>query len=170
MKTPMPAAAALLLLIAASAFANPPDNDETPLLQGLSPGAQKFFQRSAEVRAGYAETDAYRHFLRDRDGDGKIDVMDRDGYLHLQTGFNGYVANPALYGGAPTSSPAVFYRYVRDCRTKETLERQVIVTDHNYLNYIGGDRYEQQCVLDGTPDEYYVESLQKLEPDDGSTS
>ena len=39
-----------------------------------------------------------------------------------------------------------------------------------YTNFVGGDRYQQQCVMDGSPDEYYVESKDKLEGDDDPVS
>ncbi|TAL27604.1 MAG: hypothetical protein EPN97_17210 [Alphaproteobacteria bacterium] len=163
----MLAAASLLSIISVSAFAGSQDDREGALFLNLSPAAQQFFQRSVEIRAGYAEGDAYKHFLRDRDGDGKIDVMDKDGYLRLRTGDNGYATNPAFYGRTASSSPEIFYRYVRDCETRQTIERQAIETNGEYKNFVGGDRYQQQCVLDGTADEYYVESRQKLEEGEG---
>lgn len=161
----MLAAASLLSIISVSAFAGSEEDREGALFLNLSPAAQVFFQRSVKIRAGYTEADAYKNFLRDRDGDGEIDVMDRDGYLHLRTGDNGYFANPALYVGFVSPSPEVFYRYVRDCKTRQTIERQMIETNGEYKNFTGGDRYQQQCILDGTADEYYVESRQKLEDD-----
>jgi hypothetical protein len=161
----MLAAASLFCIISASSFAQSQDDREGALFRNLSPAAQKFFQRSVEIRAGYTEAEAYKHFLRDRDGDGKIDIMDRDGYLRLRTGDNGYAANPDFYGHTPAASPEVFYRYIKDCKTKQTIERQRIETNGQYMNFVGGDRYEQQCVMDGSADAYYVESLQKLEGD-----
>lgn len=169
MKMRILAAAALLLSMplvsSSSSFADGLDN-ERALLNNLSPEGQRFFVRSMEIRSEMPENDAYKHFQRDRDGDGKIDVMDKDGYLHLHVSYNGYNANPAFYGGpAASPSPVVFYRYVKDCKTHVTIERQIIETDGSYGNFVGGDRYEQQCVMDGTMDEYYVESADKLDKD-----
>src|SRR5437773_467623 len=97
-------------------------------------------------------------------------ILDENGYLHLQPGNNGYAPNPQLYKNIPNTVPSVFYRYVKDCATKTTIERQVIDTSGGYGNYIGGDRYQEQCIGDGSFDAYYVESGTSLEPTSGPTA
>lgn len=155
----------LVGLVAAGCYIQAPGEDA--LLNGLTPEAKIFFKRSIEIRKSYVEANAYKNFQRDRDRDGKIDAMDQYGYLHLKTEnpiSNNYTPNPDLYGDSiPKEIPAVFYRYVKDCKTRETIERQIIDTTAGYQNYIGGDRYEQQCILDDSADQYYLESKTKLE-------
>lgn len=136
--------------------------DETSLLKALNESGKSFFTKSMSIRAQYSESSPYKHFQRDRDGDGNIDVMDANGYLHLYPG-GGYSPNPALYNNIPSEIPPSFYRYIKDCKTKVTIERQMIFTKNGYKNYIGDDRYEQQCLLDGSSDQFYVESNERLE-------
>jgi hypothetical protein len=137
-------------------------DSELSLLNGLTPAAQSFFKNSIEIRKSYQEYNAYKHFLRDRDSNGQIDVMDADGYLHLNPP-GGYEPNPDLYQNIPKTIPTIFYRYVKDCATKTTIERQIISTSNSYSNYIGSDRYQEQCIGDGSYDNYYVESKTALE-------
>jgi len=139
---------------------------EKHLLAGLSESGRQFFSHSMEMRTRYAQSRAYKYFERDRDTDGKIDVMDANGYLHLYPGNNGYAPNSKLYENVPSSVPGFFYRYVKDCETRITIERQVIYTIGGYANYIGSDRYSAQCIADGSPDNYYVESATALEGGD----
>jgi hypothetical protein len=52
-------------------------------------------------------------------------------------------------------------RTVRDCRTKAALgPEQTIDLSTGYSNYKCGNRYQEQCVDDGSADSYYVESCQ----------
>lgn len=75
----------------------------------------------------------------------------------------GWVPNPESYQDRmPSSIPEFFYRTVRDCKTKAILDEQVIFTYNGYSNYIGGSRYEAQCVQDGTADQFYEESDHRL--------
>lgn len=131
--------------------------DEKDLLINLSPEAKNFFRRSIEIRREYPDSSPFKIFVRDRDRDGLIDVMDTGGYLHLTPRWS------ASQVGSVPGVPSVFYRYVRDCPTRETIERQIIDTSYGYANYGGADRYEEQCINDGSFDAYYVESLTPLE-------
>lgn len=128
------------------------DDDEEKLLQGLHPPAQAFFRQSMAVRAEYPENHPYKHFNRDRDGDGKVDVMDAAGYLWLVP--PGRIA----LDDDDLQTPRVLYRLVKDCKTKLTVERQVIDLMSGYGNTTFTDRYQQQCIDDGTMDNYYVET------------
>ena len=131
---------------------------EFDLLRNLTPEAQAWFTQSIKVRAGWPDTPDWpnKYFQRDRDGDGFIDQMDERGYLHIVPNRGG------------SGEPASFYRYLKDCRTRVTVERQeVLVT----AGYDGGfvtqerpyeDLYEFHC-FDGTFDTYYVDSLNPVE-------
>jgi hypothetical protein len=101
------------------------------------------------VRAEYPESHPYKHFNRDRDNNNEIDVMDADGYLWLV---------PRYASQNRAKKPAVLYRLVKDCATKQTIERQVIDISYGYGNVTLTDRYQEQCISDGTMDNYYVES------------
>jgi hypothetical protein len=135
---------------------------EQYIIDELSPQARAFFTESMKIRACYPDKNLYKHFSRDRDNDGKIDQMNSDGYLIL---------GPALSRITETTDAkkaTVFFRYVKDCATKRTIERQII-------NSLGGygpsgdvrtgttDLYERQCIFDGSFDNYYVESSVLLE-------
>lgn len=140
---------------------------EATLLDNLTPDAQAFFNQSIAIRAKYNESHPYKHFARDRDGDGQIDVMDANGYLNLAPRNTGYAPNPALYGedAVPKDAPRYVYRLVRDCATKKTIERQIIDISQGYGNYTLTDRYQQQCIDDGSFDNYYVETPDAKEDD-----
>jgi hypothetical protein len=132
-----------------------PSDSEEKILQRLSPEAQAFYKRSLQVRHGYPEDNGYRNFK-------SAFLMDYNGYITIKPQ-SGYTPNPDLYSDIPSSIPAQFYRYVKDCTTDITIERQVIDTTAGYSNYIGENRKQQQCVEDGSPDTYYFESSTKLE-------
>lgn len=134
------------------------DDDEQALLKGLNPPAQAFFKKSMALRAEYPEEHPYKHFNRDRDNNGEIDVMDADGYLWLVPRRDVYTPS------RPVEGEQVMYRLVKDCKTKQTIERQVIDITHGYGNIMMKDRYREQCIDDGTMDNYYVES--NSPPDD----
>ncbi|MEZ0261017.1 MAG: hypothetical protein ACAH80_08405 [Alphaproteobacteria bacterium] len=123
-------------------------DDEAELLKRLNPEAQEFFKQSMAVRAEYPENHPYKHFNRDRDNNSEIDTMDADGYLWLV---------PIYVPRNETHTP-VMYRLVKDCKTKKTIERQIIDISYGYGNVTLTDRYQQQCIQDGTMDNYYVES------------
>lgn len=87
---------------------------------------------------------------------------DKSGLAYLAPP-GGWTPNKAAYGDRmPSNIPEFFYRTVRDCKTKEILDEQVIFTYNGYSNYIGGSRYEAQCKLDGSEDTFYEESNQRL--------
>lgn len=87
---------------------------------------------------------------------------DNSGLIYVAP-HGGWVPNFANYGDRkPSSIPEFFYRTVRDCKTKAIIDEQVIFTYNGYSNYIGGSRYEAQCVLDGTEDTFYEESDHRL--------
>jgi hypothetical protein len=49
-------------------------------------------------------------------------------------------------------------RTTYDCRTKTPVApEQTIDLTNGYSNYTCGNRYQELCVDDGTPDRYYVE-------------
>lgn len=132
--------------------------DEEELFRGLSEEAKSFFTISRETRRHYDDSNLYKSFFRDRDRDGLVDTMDSGGYLHLTPRWLAFRSTSSLSG-----IPAVFYRYVKDCPTRETIERQIIDTSYGYGNYQGTDRYREQCIKDNSFDLYYVESLVPLE-------
>lgn len=64
-------------------------------------------------------------------------------------------------GNRPTdvaSDLKFLYRDVRDCKTHEVLYKTKIYLYNGYGNYSLSDRYQSQCVTDGTADTYYYES------------
>ena len=138
----------------------PREVDDTQVLTGLSENGRAFYLQSKEVRSSYLESHPYKKFLLISFS---LYQMDPDGYFHPPPGRNCYVPNPANYSDIPSEIPPRFYRLVKDCATNKTIQRQVIDTTAGYANYIGRDRYSEQCVLDGTADNYYVESLERLE-------
>lgn len=89
---------------------------------------------------------------------------DDDGVAYLAPP-GGWVPNPDLYKKIPseTETPPYFYRAVRDCETKKVLDLQVIFMFNGYQNFIGGSRYQQQCIDDGTFDKFYDDILDKPE-------
>lgn len=83
---------------------------------------------------------------------------DNSGMVYLAPP-GGWRPNPSNYQGRmPSSIPSYFYRTIRDCKSKKILDEQVIFTYNGYGNYIGGSRYEAQCVLDGSADTFYEET------------
>lgn len=71
--------------------------------------------------------------------------------------------NPKIYGDKiHNTMPEYFFRTLKDCKTHKILDEQVIFTYNGYLNYIGGSRYQEQCVDDGSEDKYYEESIERL--------
>jgi hypothetical protein len=80
-------------------------------------------------------------------------VMDSNGYLNL---------NPGGMSDLPSIRNS-FVRLVNDCKTKQTIERQVIST-YNYSGYTGLDKYQEQCINDGSFDNYYVETGNVAKP------
>lgn len=75
----------------------------------------------------------------------------------------GWVPNPSLYPKRNPASvvPPYFYRTVKDCKTKKIKSEQLIFTYNGYENYVGGSRYQQQCIDDGSFDTFYVESRER---------
>lgn len=74
----------------------------------------------------------------------------------------GWVPNPTFYPlRNPASVPAFFYRTVRECMSKEIISEQLIFTYNGYQNYVGGSRYQQQCIDDGSFDTFYEESAER---------
>lgn len=74
----------------------------------------------------------------------------------------GWVPNPTLYPlRNPASVPGYFYRTVRECKSKKIISEQLIFTYNGYQNYVGGSRYQQQCIDDGSFDTFYEESTER---------
>jgi hypothetical protein len=59
-----------------------------------------------------------------------------------------------------TSAPYVLRRTVRSCATNEALSPQqsIDLTDGSYTSYTCSNRYQEQCIDDGSFDAYYDES------------
>ena len=75
----------------------------------------------------------------------------------------GWIPTPGRYPDRnPASIPKYFYRTVKDCKTQKILSEQIIFTYNGYENYVGGSRYKQQCILDGTFDSYYEEGTERM--------
>lgn len=71
--------------------------------------------------------------------------------------------NPAQYKDRVLGRmPEYFFRTVKDCKSHNILSEQVIFTYNGYKNYIGGSRYQDQCIDDGSEDTYYEESIERL--------
>ncbi len=136
------------------------DGNEEEVLAILNKKGKEFYFKSKEIRDGYSDRHGYKHFLLIGYS---LNEMDEEGYFHHSPGATEYVPNPALYPDIPTDRPNKFYRYVKDCATKETIQRQVLDMTTGYANFIGSNRYQQQCIMDGSFDNYYVESATKLE-------
>jgi hypothetical protein len=132
-----------------------PEDSTDVILQRLTPEAQEFFKKSLAVRAGYEEGDNYKVFTH-------AYLMDENGYIGI-TPKSPYRPNPELYKDLPSDVPQYFYRYVKDCASDVTLERQLIKTSMGYENYVGANRKQQQCYDDGSLDTYYLESNERLE-------
>jgi len=130
---------------------------EKDILSCLTAEAQKYWQRSMEIRTIYPLDNNYKNLITYLNHS-TVQYLDKDGYVHI-TPDNTHIPNPYLYGGATTQIPNSFYRDVKDCSTKETILHTIISSELGYQNYVGGDRYEQQCILDGSMDTYYVESI-----------
>ena len=64
--------------------------------------------------------------------------------------------------GSPFNQVTYFYRNVVDCSSGTVLERQMIINNGNYCNFRCKNRYEEQCVMDGTFDTYYVERCPEI--------
>jgi len=141
-------------------LSQPRDGDENEILLLLNEEGKEFYDQSKAIRATYSENHPYKHFLLIGFS---LEYMDPEGYFHPPAGRNCFVPNPALYSDIPSVIPDQFYRYVKDCATKVTIQRQVIDTTAGYMNYVGRDRYQEQCIEDGSFDNYYVESTKKLE-------
>ncbi|OGE85085.1 MAG: hypothetical protein A3J48_02835 [Candidatus Doudnabacteria bacterium RIFCSPHIGHO2_02_FULL_46_11] len=136
--------------------------EEKDILECINLEDQNYFIRSMEIRANYPDDSAYKnliHYLAHP----TVQYLDSEGYVHLMPDNYAYYPNPDFYSSIPVESPQFFYRYVKDCVTRETILRTKIDTSLDYHNYIGSDRYEQQCIMDGSMDTYYVESTTKLE-------
>lgn len=70
--------------------------------------------------------------------------------------------NPSFYKDKKIQPiPLYFYRTVRDCKTKKIIDEQIIFTYNGYGNYIGGSRYKAHCILDGSEDTFYEETLER---------
>ncbi|MFA6146170.1 MAG: peptidoglycan-binding domain-containing protein [Patescibacteria group bacterium] len=141
-------------------LSQPRDGNENEILLLLNDEGKKFYAQSKAVRDTYSGNHPYKHFLLIGFS---VDYMDQEGYFHPPAGRNCFVPNPDLYSDIPSIIPDKFYRYVKDCANKITIQRQVLDTTGGYMNYIGRDRYQEQCIDDGSFDNYYVESTKKLE-------
>ncbi len=136
------------------------DGDEEEILNLLNEDGKEYYFKSKEIRARYPESNPRNHFILQGYS---LDEMDEEGYFHHSPGDSGFVPNPVLYDDIPQEIPRRFYRYVKDCATHVTTHRQVLYAETGYANFIGRNRYQEQCIKDGSFDNYYVESLEKLE-------
>lgn len=142
----------------------PREPEEEDILARLNESGKQFYYQSKAIRDTYSDNHPYKKFLLISYS---LEHLGPDGYFRNLSGEKGgtncFVPNPSLYSDIPTVIPDQFYRYVKDCPTRTTIQRQIIDTTGGYLNYIGRDRYSEQCILDGSFDVYYVESIEKLE-------
>lgn len=129
---------------------------EESLFDLLNEEGKAFLTKAIEVRADLPEGNDYKYMVWRKDRLQQIKRMiDKDGYLHL---------NPTHFDMSdPFTGNNVIYRYVKDCKTKVTLQRQIINLSEGYGNISGGDRYKEQCINDGSMDTYYLESYTRLE-------
>lgn len=124
------------------------DPDDATVLARLTPSARAFYLQSKAVRATYECSHPYKHFILQGYS---LATMDAEGYFHHA---------PAGYGERRAGG---FYRLVKDCKTRVTIERVYLDTSAGYTGLGAGDYYRDQCELDGTADTYYVESPTKPE-------
>jgi peptidoglycan hydrolase-like protein with peptidoglycan-binding domain len=74
-------------------------------------------------------------------------------------GDNGYVPNPYLYGNISPSTPTNVLRLYKACADNWIDRKENIpVAPGGYANYTCTNRYQQQCIADGSFDNYYDEA------------
>ncbi len=74
-------------------------------------------------------------------------------------GNNGYIPNPVLYGTSSPSMPSAVLRLYKACGDHWINRKEYIpVASGGYMNYRCTNRYEQQCIDDGSFDSYYDEA------------
>jgi hypothetical protein len=136
---------------------------ELELLNNLNPEAKNFFLRSLEIRSSYPPNADYKHFIGGYYSDGSRFEMTPDGYWILHPGLYPNI-NPGKFNPEDNrdGEQKYYYRYIKDCNTRETIERQVIYKEGYGGPYLG-DQYQAQCIGDRSFDTYYFESNTKLE-------
>ena len=101
--------------------------------------------------------------LKRNDADKKIEIINDQGYQTCK-----WYPNPNSYPeyyeeDNKIHKATVLHRVTKDCETNEVVKEEELIKLKNedgtqrYCNYICRDRYEEQCIKDGSFDKYYSE-------------